>query len=228
MARTSFAQNGLVRLGYEVHGETGPGVLLLHGLLADRASLRPLMDALEDQATVVTMDLRGHGGSSAIHGVDVQISALVDDAFAVLDAAEITAPVVVVGVELGAVIAAAMQDANPERLTGTVLVNYPSAEMRDPATLTDIATRAYREQSEQALNRWLDLSWGEGWQDNVPKPRVAAARRSVQAIHPILTAMAAANLPEVESLHLPGGMPFASDEAVQEVMKELGPHLIGG
>lgn len=227
MARTSFAQNGLVRLGYEVQGESGPVVLLLHGLLADRASLRPLMDALVDQATVITMDLRGHGGSSAIHGVDMQIPALVDDAFAVLDAAEITAPVVVVGVELGAVIATMMQETNSERLTGTVLVNYPSAEMRDPATLADIATRAYREQTEQALNRWLDLSWGEGWQGRVPKPRIAAARRSAQAIHPILTAMAAANLPDVESLHLPGGVPFASDEAVHQVMQELGPHLIG-
>lgn len=227
MARTSFAQNGLVRLGYEVQGESGPVVLLLHGLLADRASLRPLMDALVDQATVITMDLRGHGGSSAIHGVDMQIPALVDDAFAVLDAAEITAPVVVVGVELGAVIATMMQETNSERLTGTVLVNYPSAEMRDPATLADIATRAYREQTEQALNRWLDLSWGEGWQGRVPKPRIAAARRSAQAIHPVLTAMAAANLPDVESLHLPGGVPFASDEAVHQVMQELGPHLIG-
>jgi 3-oxoadipate enol-lactonase len=228
MARTAFAQNGLVRLGYEVQGETGPVVMILHGLLGDRASLRPLIDALADQATVITMDLRGHGGSSAIHGVDMQLSALVDDAFAVLDAAEITAPVVVVGVELGGVIATAMQESKPERLTGTVLVNYPSAEMRDSATLNDIATRAYREQSEQALNRWLDLSWGEGWQGSVPKPRIAAARRSVQAIHPILTAMEAADLPDAVSLHLPGGTPFASDEAIHQVMQELGPHLIGG
>lgn len=228
MARTTFAQNGLVRLGYEVQGETGPVVMILHGLLADRASLRPLMDALVDQATVITMDLRGHGGSSAIHGVDMQLSALAEDAFAVLDATGITAPVVVVGVELGGVIATAMQESSPERLTGTVLVNYPSAEMRDPATLNDIATRAYREQTEQALNRWLDLSWGEGWQESVPKPRIAAARRSVQAIHPILMAMAGAELPDVDSLRLPGGTPFASDEAVHQVMQELGPHLIGG
>ncbi len=228
MARTAFAQNGLVRLGYEVQGETGPVVMILHGLLADRASLRLLMDALADQATVVTMDLRGHGGSSAIHGVEMHLSALADDAFAVLDAAGITAPVVVVGVELGGVIASMMQERHPDRLTGTVLVNYPSAEMRDAATLTDIATRAYREQVEQALNRWLDLSWGTGWQENVPKPRIAAARRSAQAIHPVLTAMAAANLPEAESLRLSGGTPFASEEAVHEVMQELGPYLIGG
>lgn len=228
MARTAFAQNGLVRLGYEVQGESGPVVMLLHGLLADRASLRPLLDALADQATVITMDLRGHGGSSAIHGVDMQLSALVDDAFAVLDAAEITVPVAVVGVELGGVIAIAMQERSPQRLTGTVLVNYPSTEMRDSAMLTDIATRAYREQTDQALNRWLDLSWGEGWRENAPKPRIAAARRSVQAIHPILSAMAAADLPEVDSLRLPGGAPFASEEAVSQVMQELGPHLIGG
>lgn len=226
MARTSFAQNGLVRLGYEVQGESGPVVLLLHGLLADRASLRPLMDELVDEATVVTMDIRGHGGSSAIHGVAMQISDLVADAFAVLDVAGISQPVALVGVELGAIIAAHMQAEHPERVAGTVLVNYPTAEMLVPDTLNEIANLAYREQAEKALNRWLDLSWGAGWKESVAKPRSAAARRSVGAIHPVLSALAVADVPESESLTFPGGMPFADDENVDEVMSHLRPLLI--
>ena len=225
MARTTFAQNGLVRLGYEVQGDTGSVVLVLHGLLADRASLRPLTDALEDQATTIVMDIRGHGGSSAIHGVDLKISDLVSDAFAVLDAAEVSAPVTVVGVELGAIIASGMREVQPDRVADTVLVNLPSAEMLDADTLIEIATLAYREQVEKALNRWLDLSWGEGWKESVPRARIAAARRSAGAIHPVLSALAEANLGDTESISLPGGTPFAEDAAVEKVMEQLRPRL---
>lgn len=225
MARTTFAQNGLVRLGYEVQGDTGPVVLVLHGLLSDRASLRPLTDALEDQATTIVMDIRGHGGSSAIHGVDLTIGDLVTDAFAVLDSAEVPGPVVVVGVELGAIIASGMREVQPDRVADTVLVNLPSAEMLDADTLIEIATLAYREQVEKALNRWLDLSWGEGWKESVPRARIAAARRSAGAIHPVLSALAEANLGDTESISLPGGMPFAEDEAVEKVMEQLRPRL---
>lgn len=225
MARTTFAQHGLIRLGYEVQGEGTTTVLVLHGLLASRASLYPLMDALEDKAMVIAMDLRGHGGSSAIHGVDLHIDDLVADALAVLDAAGVIRPAIVIGIELGAVIADRLLKHHPERVAGRVLVNFPSAAMLDADTLTDIATRAYREQAEQALNMWLDLAWGEGWQGRVPRNRIAAARRSAQAIHPVLTGLAAANLSPIESLDLPGGDPFASGEAIALVTGEVEPML---
>ena len=221
MARTTFAQHGLVRLGYEVQGDGALTVLILHGMLASRSSLYPLVDALEARATVIAMDLRGHGGSSAIHGVDLHIDDLVADALAVLDAAGVTRPVIVIGIELGAVIAERLHQQHSDRVAGSVLVNYPTANMLDAATLTDIATRAYREQAEQALTKWLDLSWGKGWQDTVPRSRVAAARRSAQAIHPMLTALAAAGLSPIESLDVPGGDPFVSDDVVQIVIGKL-------
>jgi pimeloyl-ACP methyl ester carboxylesterase len=157
--------------------------------------------------------------------VDLHIDDLVADALAVLDAAEVTQPVIVIGIELGAVIAERLQNQHPARVAGHVLVNYPSAAMLDAETLTDIATRAYREQAEQALNMWLNLSWGEGWQGTAPRNRIAAARRSAQAIHPVLTALAAASLEPVPSLDVPGGDPFASEEAVNRVIRELEPML---
>lgn len=228
MARTTFAQNGLVRLGYETQGDGGPAVLLLHGLLSDRASLRPLPDALEDDATTIVMDLRGHGGSSAIHGVDLQLHELVKDAFAVLDAAYVTTPAVVVGVGLGAVIAADMQATHPDRVASTVLVNYPTSEMLNPETLKEIATLAYREQAEQALNRWLDLAWGEGWKESMPKPRIASARRSAGAIHPLLSAMADGNIEPRESISAPGGLPFEDEATLNAVMEQIRPLLTSG
>ena len=211
MSVTKFAQHGLVRLGYEINGEGEPVVLVLHGLLQGRITLRPLTDALEERTTVISMDLRGHGGSSAVHGLELQIADLANDAFAVLDAAGVEAGVTIVGVELGAVIAASMQDARPDRVRGVVSINFPSGEMLDADILRNIADTAYKGQAEQALSRWLDMSWGEGWRDSVPKSRVAAARRSVEAIHPILTALAGAGVTGEASLESPGGSPFENE-----------------
>lgn len=222
MAVTKFAQNGLVRLSYEMQGNGGKPVVLLHGLLQDRAAMRPLADELAEGSRVITMDLRGHGASSAIHGVDLTIAELVSDVIAVLDSAEVTDVVTVVGVELGAVVAQAFQQAFADRVKTVVLINYPTEAMLDTDTLTDIATRAYREQTEQAMNKWLDLSWGEGWKESVPKPRIASARRSAAAIHPMLSALADIELARpTESMKVPGGFPFANDSNVQAVIAEI-------
>ena len=223
MGVTKFAQNGLVRLGYEMNGEGEPVVVLLHGMLQDRVTMRPLSDTLEHSATVISMDLRGHGGSSAIHGVDLAISDLDADVLAVLDAAEITAPVVLVGVDLGSAIAKSLQANHPDRIAGAVQINAFSAEMMDPEKLEDIATRAYREQVEQALGMLLDMSWGSDWRDVVPKPRIASARRSAGAIHLVLTALAKTDVAPTESIQLPGGTPFAKAEDVERVLAKVMP-----
>lgn len=225
MAVTKFAQNGLVRLGYEINGEGEPVVVLLHGLLQDRVTMRPLADALQDSARVISLDLRGHGGSSAIHGVDLAIADLDADVLAVLDAAEITAPAMLVGVELGSAIAQSLQANHPDRIAGIVHIKAFTPEMLDSEKLEDIATRAYREQAEQALGMWLDMSWGADWREVVPKPRIASARRSAGAIHPILTALTRTEVAPVESLQLPGGSPFAEPGDVERVLAEVMPLL---
>lgn len=222
MAVTKFAQHGLVRLGYEINGEGQPAVLVVHGVLQSRSLMRPLTDALEERATVISMDIRGHGGSSAVHGLNLQMQDLVEDALAVLDAAEIESDVIVVGVELGSVIAQMMRDLAPERVRGVVAINHPTGDMVDPDVLNAIADNAYRGEAEKALTRWLDLSWGLEWKESVPKPRIAAARRSVEAIHPVLTALARGGVVEQDSLQLPGGAPFDSESDLATVLAAIG------
>lgn len=221
MSVTKFAQHGLVRLGYEIGGEGEPTTLVLHGVLQGRITLRPLTDALAGRTTTISIDMRGHGGSSAVHGLALRIPDLVDDAFAVLDAAELTNPVTVVGVELGAVIANAMKTSRPDRVRGVVMVNHPAGDMLDTAILQSIAEIAYAGQAEQALARWLDISWGPGWKDAVPKPRIAAARRSVEAIHPMLTALAKAEIDEQPSLNVSGGTPFDDEDDLAAVLAAI-------
>lgn len=218
MAVTKFAQHGLVRLGYEMNGDGESTVLVLHGLLQTRNTLVPLLDALEERATVIAMDLRAHGVSSTVQGLNLRLSDLVDDAFAVLDAAEAETPVIVVGVGVGAIIASSMQETKPNRVSGTVLINYPAGEMLDEAVITNIADTAYKGQAEKAVSRWLDLSWGDGWQESMPKSRIAAARRSAEAIHPILMALAKADVYEQESMSLPGGAPFEDKEHLAQAV----------
>lgn len=218
MAVTKFAQHGLVRLSFEVNGDGEPTVLVLHGLLQTRNTLIPLLDALEERATVVAMDMRAHGGSSTVQGLNLRLHHLVEDAFAVLDAAGVATPVIVVGVGVGAIIADSMKARMPERVRGVVLVNYPEGEMLDEAVMTNIANTAYKGQAEQAVSRWLDLTWGEGWRDSMPKSRIAAARRSAEAIHPILMALVKAEVPERESIPLPGGSPFEQEEHLSKVL----------
>lgn len=222
MATTSFAQNGLVRIAYEIRGEGERVVMLLHGLLSDRVAMRPLADELEESARVVVIDLRGHGASSAIHGVNLQFDDLASDVLAVLDAVEITEPVTVVGVEVGAVVAQRLQATAPGRVGDVVAINYPANIGADRELLRAIGDRAYKGQIEPAVDQWLTLSWGEDWKTTVSKPRIASARRSAGALHPILMALADAELVEMSSLDVPGGMPFAADADLNRGLALLG------
>ncbi len=221
MAVTAFAQNGLVRLAYEQSGDSGPAALLLHGVLSDRMAMRPLSDALQDSNRVITMDLRGHGGSSAIHGVDLHLDDLARDALAVLAAAEISGPSAVVGVGIGAAIAQRMQVIAPERVGKAVLINLPISSPQEAGTLRAIAEQAYKGQAESAVNQWLDREWGGDWRSTVPKARVASARRSAASLHAMLIALADGEVQEANALTLPGAAPFAADTAVDQVMTLL-------
>jgi pimeloyl-ACP methyl ester carboxylesterase len=48
-----------------VRGGTGPAVILIHGFPQDWLEYRPIMSRLAKQATVIAIDLRGIGGSTA-------------------------------------------------------------------------------------------------------------------------------------------------------------------
>lgn len=221
MTTTSFAQHGLVRIAYEMSGEGEQVVVLLHGLLSDRVAMRPLADALAEEMRVVVIDLRGHGGSSAIHGIDLTLDDLVGDVLAVLDAAEISSPVVVAGLEMGAVIVDQLRRTAPERVANVLRINTPATLIGDRETLLAISDRAYKGQTGPAVDHWLTLSWGPDWQTSVPKARVAAARRSAAALPQMLQVLVDAEIDDEPSLTIPGGTPFADDADVERVTMEI-------
>jgi pimeloyl-ACP methyl ester carboxylesterase len=110
-----------VTIGYDVVGEGRP-IVLLHGWLTDRSWWTEFgfVDALASDHTVVTIDLRGHGGSSAPLGRqayrgDVQA----EDLLAVADAAGID-KFAVWGLSLGGWVAWFAALKSPERVRALV------------------------------------------------------------------------------------------------------------
>ncbi len=55
-------------LHYEVHGTSGPYILMVHGLLSSRAQWLPNLDALVEFSRPVVIELYGHGRSPAPKG----------------------------------------------------------------------------------------------------------------------------------------------------------------
>jgi pimeloyl-ACP methyl ester carboxylesterase len=107
-----------VRLAYDIEG-SGEPLLLVQGLGYGRGGWGPAPGMLAERFTVATFDNRGFGESDAPPG-PYTTAQLADDAFAVLDAAEIDAAHVV-GISLGGMVAQEIVLARPERVRKLVL-----------------------------------------------------------------------------------------------------------
>jgi N-formylmaleamate deformylase len=204
MATTRFAQNELVRISYDVSGEdSGPVVVLLHGLLGDRASVRPVQDRLDESMRVIVPDARGHGATSAIADRTVSMTDFANDVVAVLEQEGVTGPVHVVGHGLGAITALELAHWRPDRIASLVLVE-PDAltildgetderivELREEARTgqREASDSAYKGLADKALDQYLDRRWGAGWRERLTRIRLASVRRSVQALSPSLDAL---------------------------------------
>lgn len=117
-------------LSARVLGETGPPVLLLHGLVASGLYWGGAYDRLARHHRLVVPDLLGFGRSPrppSGYGPDEHVSALL----ACLDELGIDGPVVVGAHSLGALIALRLAATHPERVTSVVAFGpplYPDAQ----------------------------------------------------------------------------------------------------
>jgi pimeloyl-ACP methyl ester carboxylesterase len=105
---------------HDVPGPTdAPTVLLLHGLGASATlNWRSAVPSLAEHFRVVAPDHRGHGRTPPAG--DFTLSGCADDAFACLDALDIS-KVIAVGYSMGGPIAQLMWRQQPERIDGLVL-----------------------------------------------------------------------------------------------------------
>lgn len=80
-----------IELYYEIHGQSGPWVVLSHSLACDLHMWDAQIDVLKDSYRVLAFDTRGHGKSDAPKG-EYTLDQLVEDAKGLLDEAGVEKP----------------------------------------------------------------------------------------------------------------------------------------
>lgn len=106
------------------HGGSGPDVLLVHSVSHSSPVWEHVVAALDGEAHLVAVDLRGHGHSTAqAHDVD-EIPA---DLERVIEGLGLRTPVLV-GHDVGAGFAAAVAAARPDLVGGLVVIDSPVVE----------------------------------------------------------------------------------------------------
>ncbi len=104
-----------------VDGDSGPWVMLSHGLAADLTMWDELADVLKDRYRVLRYDARGHGGSAATEG-DYSLDMLVADAAGILDAFDVT-QAHFAGLSMGGMVAQGLLLDHPDRIRSAVIAD---------------------------------------------------------------------------------------------------------
>ena len=127
-------------LHYEVRGApAGPTILWLHGALVSGWMWQPQLEALPEFRSIV-VNLPGHGPS---HDVEWKsFSDTADKLVAVLDAADVSEPVHLVGMSLGALTALHMMATAHERIRRAVLTGAVAKPLSRAMTWTSLAVGA--------------------------------------------------------------------------------------
>lgn len=140
------------RLHYQVHGDIGPWVVLVHGGLAHSGSWADQLPVLSASHRVVTFDIRGYGHSVATDG-RFGIPAATDDLEALLGHLGIESAAVV-GFSMGGFIAQELALRAPELVQSLVLVSTA-------ARVHDDAAAAFRERARVIERDGLDAELEE-------------------------------------------------------------------
>ncbi|MEK7246922.1 MAG: alpha/beta hydrolase [Chloroflexota bacterium] len=131
-----------VRLNYELHGESGPPLVFIHGYTGDITDWRLQLPAFSPSYRTLIIDLRGHGGSEApADRAAYTIDQFADDVEALVD--EIGFPQYhLLGHSMGGAIVQEIALRSPERLLSLTLY----------ATTDDFSVAA----SNAVLTAWRD------------------------------------------------------------------------
>ncbi|MBP8306778.1 MAG: alpha/beta fold hydrolase [Burkholderiaceae bacterium] len=121
-----------VRIHYEVHGK-GPVVLLSHGYSATSQMWRGQIAALSKDHTLVTWDMRGHGGSdSPDDPARYSAEATVDDMAALLDTVG-AERAVIGGLSLGGYMSLMFHAKYPQRVRALLILDTGPGFRKDEA-----------------------------------------------------------------------------------------------
>jgi pimeloyl-ACP methyl ester carboxylesterase len=160
---------------YAESGVAGPTLVLVHGSGGDHTTWKPQLEGLASVATVVALDLPGHGASPG-EGCD----AIADYASVVRRfLADLGRGAVILGGHsMGGAIALAVALDAPELLRGLVLVGT-GARLRVLPELFEILARDYAEA--------VDFMTDAGWSRSSPAELKELGRKTVRATRPSVT-----------------------------------------
>jgi pimeloyl-ACP methyl ester carboxylesterase len=108
------------RLHYEIFGNAGPPVVVLHGYLDSHTSFFRLFDRLETTHRLYALDQRGHGDSDP--APDYGIAGFTEDALAFIASLD-AGPVHLAGHSLGGIVAQRVAAARPELVRSLGLIS---------------------------------------------------------------------------------------------------------
>jgi pimeloyl-ACP methyl ester carboxylesterase len=170
---TQFASVPGGHLAYDVAGAGDPPMIFVHGWCCDRSYFAPQVTRFSASHAVATVDLRGHGESSAPDpGAGAyDIATLADDVLAVAAAAALPQPVLV-GHSLGALIGLVCA-ARPGAIRALVMV--------DPAPITNEPAKAYFRESVDVVRGDEDRSWRTSFVKGMFLPTDVARRQAIIA-----------------------------------------------
>ena len=187
-----FAQ-GLVQA--DVSG-SGPSVWLLHSLLADAGSFRPLARALAGTHRVVLPDLPGFGGSAPAEGL-AGAAARIADGLAE-DMAETGAPAAVVGNGYGSFVALMAALRRPDLVSRLVLAGAGAAfDEAGQAAFRAMASAAAAKGLEATADTAMKRLFSPAFQAENPD-LVASRRERFLATDPAVFARACDDLATVD------------------------------
>lgn len=114
-----------IQMGYEISGETGQPILLIHGFGLNRSIWKEMADKYLKDHRVILPDVRGHGESQALAGA-YPMTSLAEDMLKLLDFLKIER-VILCGHSMGGYISLAFAERYPDRLAGLGLITTHAA-----------------------------------------------------------------------------------------------------
>lgn len=115
-----------LNLFYTTHGDpTNPPFLLIHGWTCDSTDWSFTIPALLPSYHIITLDLRGHGHSTAPTGASYTISDFCSDAIALLKHLNYTSNVLVMGHSMGGIVASCLTGLYASIFSGLVVIDPP-------------------------------------------------------------------------------------------------------
>lgn len=161
-----------LRLNARLSGpETGPALVLIHGLGLSSALFDGLLPLLPKSIRLLTFDLRGHGLSDA-PPAPYSMGQLIRDAERVIARFGLTDSVVL-GHSLGGLIAQGLATKRLDLVRGLILSNTAARigiESQWQARIAAVRTQGLPAQRDAALERWF----GRGWRTAPGVPETAA------------------------------------------------------